>query len=175
MIRLSAHFISHFCYTPSNDWVKCNAGREGETASSIEAQMSMLGQKGLETSGCCGNSTNLGVCSSCREIERPQERARIKETGFWGHENNVPGPRADKGRACCNSERPWLACLGERHSEQADSWLQKTFSFLFCLLYFEFTQWCFLQLLWLLLIVSVTEILEAFLSLVGVPFQGWGR
>lgn len=82
MISLSADFISFFCYIPLNDGVKCNPGREGDTAPSLREQMSMLGQKDLETLGCGGNNINLGVCSSCREIESPQERARIKQAGF---------------------------------------------------------------------------------------------
>jgi len=81
-ISLSADFISHFSYIPLNDWVKCNNWREGETASSLSEQMSLLGQNGLETLGCRGNNINLGACSSCREIERPQERAKNKQASF---------------------------------------------------------------------------------------------
>lgn len=78
----SAHFVSHLCYSPLNNSFKCNPGREGDIASSLTEQMSMLRQKGLETSGCGGNSINMRVFSSYRDIERPKERARIKQAGF---------------------------------------------------------------------------------------------
>lgn len=79
MTSLSADFIPHFCHTPINGRVKCSPRREGETASSLREQMSMLGQKGLETSGCGGNSINLGVCSSQRLRHHRKEQGSNRQ------------------------------------------------------------------------------------------------
>lgn len=148
MISLSADFISHLCYAPLNDWVKYNPRREGDTASSLREQMSMLGQKGLAISGCGGNSVNLGVYISCREIERPQERARIKQAGFWGDENNVARPGGDKGRGCCNSESLWIACLEKDTVGRQTSDCRNNFHFhSFFSACFEFTQRMFLTII----------------------------
>lgn len=128
---------------------------EGETASSLREQMSMLGQKGLETSGCGGNNTNLGVCSSCRETERPQERARIKQAVFWGDENYVAGPRGGKGRACLQLRKP-LNCLPRRKTQWAGRQLMVEISSVFSAC-FEFTQRMFIAIIRNVIINIVTN------------------